>query len=206
MAHGDAREGNWRGNWRMEWVASTLHTTSEHGVSSITTADAHISAASSRLNWTDAPADLNGLVRFAERRNLVSVCVPSHFNWSLLFHMQDKGFSQLCRWTIRCDDCQIVILMPPFSESSSRYGVATKRSWIFINAAVINYNLVWRIVADDSEGRSASSFRVEECSCTARPWRWLDYVLSQHPFHYSAVIYAAKWTTGSDLGSWIAEI
>jgi hypothetical protein len=51
MAHGDAREGKWKGNWRMEWVASPLHTTSEHGVSSITTADAHISAASSRLNW-----------------------------------------------------------------------------------------------------------------------------------------------------------
>jgi len=51
MAHGDAREGEWRGNWRMEWVASTLHTTSEHGVSSITTADAHTSATSSRLNW-----------------------------------------------------------------------------------------------------------------------------------------------------------
>ena len=51
MAHGDAREGTWRGNWRMQWVASTLHNTSEHGVSSITTADAHTSAASSRLNW-----------------------------------------------------------------------------------------------------------------------------------------------------------
>jgi len=51
MAHGDAREGNWRGKWRMEWEASTLHTTSEHAVSSITTADAHNSAASSRLNW-----------------------------------------------------------------------------------------------------------------------------------------------------------
>jgi len=51
IAHGDAREGKWRGNWRMEWVASTLQTTSEHGVSSITTADAHASAASSRLNW-----------------------------------------------------------------------------------------------------------------------------------------------------------
>jgi hypothetical protein len=50
-AHGDAREGTWRGNWRMEWVASTLHTTSEHGVSSITTADAHTSTVSSRLNW-----------------------------------------------------------------------------------------------------------------------------------------------------------
>jgi len=34
----------------MQWVASTLHTTSEHGVSSITTADAHTSAASNRLN------------------------------------------------------------------------------------------------------------------------------------------------------------
>jgi len=51
MAHGDAREGKWRGNWRLEWVASTLHSTSEHGVSIITPADAHISAASSRLNW-----------------------------------------------------------------------------------------------------------------------------------------------------------
>jgi len=38
----------------MEWVASTLHTTSEHGVSSFTTfttADAHTLAVSSRLDW-----------------------------------------------------------------------------------------------------------------------------------------------------------
>ena len=51
IAHGDAREGKWRGNWRMEWVASTLHITSEHGVSSITNADTRTSAASSRLDW-----------------------------------------------------------------------------------------------------------------------------------------------------------
>jgi len=49
--HGDAREGKWRENYLMEWVVSNLHTTSEHGVSSITTAEVHISAASSRLNW-----------------------------------------------------------------------------------------------------------------------------------------------------------
>ena len=36
------------------------------------------------VDWTDAPADLNGLVRFAERRNLVSARVPSHFKSSLL--------------------------------------------------------------------------------------------------------------------------
>ena len=47
MAHGDAREGKGMGNWRMECVASILHTTTEHGVSSINTAD----AASSRPNW-----------------------------------------------------------------------------------------------------------------------------------------------------------
>ena len=52
------------------------HTTSECGVSSITNADAHNSAASS-------PADLNGLVRFVERRNLVSASVPSHFKRTL---------------------------------------------------------------------------------------------------------------------------
>jgi len=82
MAHGDAREGKWRGNRRMERVASTLHTTSEYGVSSITAVDTHTSAASSRLNWR-LPADLNGTVRFAERRNLVSARVPSLFNWPL---------------------------------------------------------------------------------------------------------------------------
>jgi len=50
----------------MEWVASTLRTTLEHGVSSITTADAHTSAAGSRQNYRP-PADVNGLVRSAER-------------------------------------------------------------------------------------------------------------------------------------------
>ena len=86
MAHGDAREGKWRGNWRMEWVASTPHTTSEHGVSSITTADAHTSAASSRTELTP-PADLNGLVRFDERQNLVSARVPSRFNWPISLYV-----------------------------------------------------------------------------------------------------------------------
>ena len=36
------------------------------------------------VDWTDDPADLNGLVRFAQRRNLVSARMPTHFNWPLL--------------------------------------------------------------------------------------------------------------------------
>jgi len=81
MAHGDEKKGQVKGETGMEWVASTLHTTSEHGVSSITTA-----VRTPRLpavDWTDSPADLNGLIRFAERRILVSALVPSHFKRSL---------------------------------------------------------------------------------------------------------------------------
>ena len=83
MAHGDVREGKWRGNWRIEWVASTLHTTSEHGLYPallplMRTPRLPV------VDWTDAPrADLNGLVRFAERWNLISARVPSHFKRSL---------------------------------------------------------------------------------------------------------------------------
>jgi len=61
----------------MQWVASTLYTTSEHGVPSITTADG------AHLGCQQPLADLNGLVRFAERRNVVSARVPSHFKRSL---------------------------------------------------------------------------------------------------------------------------
>ena len=35
------------------------------------------------VDWTDPPADLNRLVRFAERRNMVSARVPSRFKRSL---------------------------------------------------------------------------------------------------------------------------
>jgi hypothetical protein len=81
MANGDAREGKWRGNWRMEWLASTLHTTSEHVYQALLPL-----MRTPRLpvvDWTDTSADLNGLIRFVERRNLVSARVPSRFNWLL---------------------------------------------------------------------------------------------------------------------------
>ena len=88
-AHGDAREGTWRGNWRMVWVASTLHTTSEHGVCSITTADAHTSAASSRLNWS-----------------------PCRFKWTRPFRRKTKSGFCACAITFqtqstRCSETEL---------------------------------------------------------------------------------------------------
>jgi hypothetical protein len=75
----------------MKWVASTLHTTSEHGVSSITTADVHTSAASSRLN--DAPRRFKSTRPFRLKTKTgfcacaitFSACVPSHFERSVWF-------------------------------------------------------------------------------------------------------------------------
>ena len=56
MEHGDAREGKRRGNWRMEWVTSTLHTTSEHGLSSISTIlPLMCTPRLPTVGWNDAP-------------------------------------------------------------------------------------------------------------------------------------------------------
>ena len=75
MAQGDAREGKWRGNWRMEWVASTL--TPPPKIVYPALLKLMCTPRLPAVDWTDAPTDLNGLVRFGERRNLVSALVSS---------------------------------------------------------------------------------------------------------------------------------
>ena len=75
VAHGDAREGKWRGNWRMEWVASNLTPTPNVAYPALL--KLMCTPRLPAVDWTDAPTDLNGLVRFGERRNLVSARVPS---------------------------------------------------------------------------------------------------------------------------------
>jgi hypothetical protein len=87
MAHGDAREAKWRGKWRIEWVASTLHTTSEHGVSSITNTDAHTSAAGSRLKWR-----------------------PRRFKWTRPFWRKTKSGFCACAITFQTQSTLPVIL------------------------------------------------------------------------------------------------
>ena len=77
VAHGDAREGKWRWNWRMEWVASTL--TPPPNVVYPALLKLMRTPRLPAVDWTDAPTNLNGLVRFWERRNLVSARVPSRF-------------------------------------------------------------------------------------------------------------------------------
>jgi len=74
------------------------------------------------VDWTDAHADLSGLVRFAERRNLVSASVPSHFDWPVL---TDK-YSPNSTITIKCGQSVVcrrgfgVFNPPPPQNSEGR--------------------------------------------------------------------------------------
>ena len=69
------------GNWRVEWVASTF--TLPWNMVYPALLPLMRTPRLPVVDWTDTPADLNGLARFAERRNLVSARVPSHFKRSL---------------------------------------------------------------------------------------------------------------------------
>ena len=75
VAHGDAREGKWRRYWRMEGVASTL--TPPPNVVYPALLKLMRTPRLPAVDWNNAPTDLNGLVRFGERRNMVFARVPS---------------------------------------------------------------------------------------------------------------------------------
>jgi len=93
----------------------TLHTTSEHGVSSITTADAHTSAASNRPNW--CPRWFKRTRPF-RRKTKFSICVcvvtfqlafTSGISWGLRWpvRMADNLTTFMCRlsWNLGASTC-----------------------------------------------------------------------------------------------------
>ena len=79
MTHGDARDGKWWG--KLANGVGSQYSSHYLGTWRIQ----HYCRWCAHLGWTDASVDLSGLVRFAERQNLVSARLPSHFNWPLLF-------------------------------------------------------------------------------------------------------------------------
>jgi hypothetical protein len=81
------------GKCRMEWVASTRHTTSEHGVSSITTADAaHLRLPA--VDWTDAypPGRFKWTRPFRAKNEIWFLRVRHHISEALY-----KAGGQVCR-------------------------------------------------------------------------------------------------------------
>ena len=101
MAHGDAREGKRKGNWRMERVASTLLTTSDMVYPALLPtirADAHTSAASSRLNWH--PRWFKWARPF--RRKMKSGFCACAITFQLA--STTVGRTSLYEWSVRCRD------------------------------------------------------------------------------------------------------
>jgi hypothetical protein len=75
IADGDTREGKWRENWR--WSGQPVPFSLPRNMVYPVLLPLMCTPRLPVVDCTDAPADLNGLVRFAERRNLVSARVPS---------------------------------------------------------------------------------------------------------------------------------
>jgi len=89
MAHGDAREGKWRGKMRMEWVASSLAMYVGTRSIQLPSADPHSSNASSWLNWN-----------------------PRRFKWTRPFRWKTKSGFCACVITFRtCYTTERVSLM-----------------------------------------------------------------------------------------------
>ena len=85
MAHGDVREEKWRGKRRMVWVVSSFQSDSEQSVQCYyNRSPPTLTPRKPVLDWTDTPADINGLVRFPGSPNLVSARVPSRPVFTLL--------------------------------------------------------------------------------------------------------------------------
>jgi len=120
--------GKWRGNWRLQWVASTLHTTSEHGVSSITTADAHTSAANCPLNWR-----------------------PRQFKWTSPFRRKTKSGFCACAITFQTHSTNVVT-----SDHVSPFRGPFERNVMEFDAKVfllrVNGCILVCLHADDSNG------------------------------------------------------
>jgi len=95
MAHGDAREGEWRGKMRMEWVASSLVLYVGTRSIQLLSADPHSSTASSRLNWH-----------------------PRRFKWTRPFRWKTKSGLCACAITFRtcynahAPQCYITRILP----------------------------------------------------------------------------------------------
>ena len=83
VAHGDARQGKWRGNWRMEGVTSTLTPPRQVVYSALL--KLMRTARLPAVDWTDYPAYFNGLVRLGGRQSVVSARVPSGSARALLY-------------------------------------------------------------------------------------------------------------------------
>jgi hypothetical protein len=107
------------------------------------------------VDWTDALADLNGLVRFVEKRNLVSARVPSNFKLAsttnsrlqLLHHLDQQSKNCL---TLKLDfqNKDITFLRYVGNCLPGRLNITSHSIWIFSKIAVKTPNMAGNNASD----------------------------------------------------------
>jgi len=88
------------------------------------------------VEWTDAPADLNELVRFAERLNLVSARVQSYFNWPVHYSSVElvRGmWPPMTRLKFGAQGRVVIVTSPSKRYSLKVFGLRGGL-WIFLRA------------------------------------------------------------------------
>jgi hypothetical protein len=108
------------------------------------------------VDWTEAPANLNGLIHFAERQNPVSVHVPSHFNWplppygslsNLQMHLQiyfyklNTNDSQICSTSLQlCSYARVLPAEGHFQSPQTTY--ATHASMVCLVVSLVFHSKI----------------------------------------------------------------
>ena len=115
------------------------------------------------VDWTDAHADLNGLFRFAERRNPVSARVPSHIKRSLLTTCNRFSALVCC---CQCPRCTLTSILCNATGCCIQLHV---RQAVMLLGAVSNYTsgkpkrllfvaIIWFMVLSTSKLEGCNSY------------------------------------------------
>jgi len=192
----------------MEWVATTLHTTSEHGVYSITTADAHTSAASSRLNWRPHRFKRTRPYRRKTKSSFCARVVTFQLTstaWLSLFTAKPLQWTTADRWTMipvttpwhaqkilnRDERWRLLYLyVTPYSlvESYERYG-ETCASIINVRIPVDRVSNIFRNVGTS---RTTELLKVNAVGSSNTSRWWMMIFTDFHEMNFYSLTFVLK--------------
>jgi len=192
----------------MEWVATTLHTTSEHGVYSITTADAHTSAASSRLNWRPHRFKRTRPYRRKTKSSFCARVVTFQLTstaWLSLFTAKPLQWTTADRWTMipvttpwhaqkilnRDERWRLLYLyVTPYSlvESYERYG----ETCAFIINVCIPVDRVSNIFRNVGTSRTTELLKVNAVGSSNTSRWWMMIFTEFHEMNFYSLTFVLK--------------
>jgi hypothetical protein len=193
MAHCDARVGKWRetGEWSGYPVPFTLPRNMMYPTLLPLTRTPRLRV----VDRTDALADLNGLVPFAERRNLVSARVPSRFiwllppQWCVILVCQVTVYRILGWWRGRDvgsePTCDKIWTIAGLQFKCNIYGILSFPIGCHMSLAIHNKSINNMLITQ--------SVRMDRMSQTSLKKNDVEIVMPSASFIYTLSIYCTAW-------------